>query len=65
MEFYFAHIVLSLKNSHNAYIPLHMHKTPPTLENEKEQQIKFYKKLLGKLILSEATKNLKMFYLKK
>ena len=28
---------LSLKNSHYAYIPPHMHKTLPTLENEKEQ----------------------------
>ena len=29
--------VLSLKNSHYAYIPLYMHKTLPTLGNEKEQ----------------------------
>ena len=29
--------VLSLKNSHYAFIPLYMHKTIPTLENEKEQ----------------------------
>ena len=27
--------VLSLKNSHYVYISLHMHKTLPTLENEK------------------------------
>ena len=40
-----------------------MHKTLPTLGNEKEQsQIKFYEKLFGKLISSWATKNLKMFY---
>ena len=36
--------VLSLKNSHYAYIPPYMHKTLLTLGNEKEQwQIKFYK----------------------
>ena len=29
--------VLSLKNSHYAYIPPDMHKTLPTLGNEKEQ----------------------------
>ena len=29
--------VLSLKNSHYAYIPPYMHKTLPTLGNEKEQ----------------------------
>ena len=40
-----------------------MHKTFPTLGNEKEQQqIKFYKKSLGELIFLQATKNLKMFY---
>ena len=55
--------VLSLKNSHYAYIPPYMHKTFPTLENEKEQQqIKFYEKLSGELIFWRATKNLKMFY---
>ena len=27
---------LSLKNSHHAYIPPYMHKTLPTLGNEKE-----------------------------
>ena len=33
-------------------IPPYMHKTIPTLRNEKEQQqIKFYKKLLGELNL--------------
>ena len=33
---------LSLKNSHYAYIPPYMHKTLPTLGNEREQQqIKF------------------------
>ena len=40
-----------------------MHKTLPTLQNEKEQQqIKFHEKLSGKFIFSWATKNLKMFY---
>ena len=29
--------VMSLKNSHYAYIPLYMHKSLPTLGNEKEQ----------------------------
>ena len=48
---------MSLKNSHYAYIPLYMHKTLPTLGNEKEQyQIKFYEKSLGELIFSWATK---------
>ena len=55
--------VLSLKNSHYAYIPPYMHKTLPTLGNVKEQlQIKFYEKSLGELIFSRATKNLTMFY---
>ena len=32
-------------------------------KNKKEQQqIKFYKKLLGKFIFLQATKNIKMFY---
>ena len=40
-----------------------MNKTLPTLKNEKEQQqIKFYEKLSSKLIFSQASKNLKMFY---
>ena len=40
-----------------------MNKTLPTLGNEKGQhQIKIYKKLLRKLIFSQVTKNLKMFY---
>ena len=40
-----------------------MHKTLPTLGNEAgQQQIKFYKKLSGELIFSQATKNLEMFY---
>ena len=40
-----------------------MHKTLPTLGNEKKQwQIKFYKKLSSELIFSWVTKNLKMFY---
>ena len=40
-----------------------MNKTFPTLGKEKEQQqIKIYEKLLGELIFSQATKNLKMFY---
>ena len=39
-----------------------MHKTLPTLGNEKEQnQIKFYEKLLGEMIFLRATENLKMF----
>ena len=56
--------VLSLKNSDYAYayISPYMNKTLSTLGNEKEQQqIKFYEKLLGELIFSRATKNLKMF----
>ena len=45
------------------YIPPCMHKTIPTLGNEKEQQqIKFYEKLSGELIFSRTIKNLKMFY---
>ena len=39
-----------------------MNKTLPPLGNAKEQQIKFYEKLLGKFIFSRATKNLKIFY---
>ena len=40
-----------------------MHKTLPILGNEKEQQkIKFYEKLLSKLIFLLVTKNLKMTY---
>ena len=40
-----------------------MHKTLPTLGNEKEQQeTKFYEKSLGEFIFSLATKNLKIFY---
>ena len=59
----FERFVLSLKNSHYAYIPLYMDKTLPTLGNEKEQQqIKFCEKLPGDLIFLRATKNLKMFY---
>ena len=55
---------MSLKNSHYAYIPLHMHKALKTLGNEKDQQkIKYYKKSSGELIFSWMTKNLKMFYL--
>ena len=54
---------MSLKNSHYAYIPRHMHKALKTLGNEKEQQqIKFYEKSSGELIFSRAAKNLKMFY---
>ena len=49
--------VLSSKNSRYAYIPPYMHKTLPTLRNEKEQwQIKFYEKSSGELIFSLATK---------
>ena len=41
----------------------YIHKTLPTLGNEKEQQkIKFNEKLLGDLNFSWATKILKMFY---
>ena len=55
--------VLSLKIGRNAYILPYIHKTLPTLRNEKEQQqIKFYKKLLRKLIFSRATKYLKIFF---
>ena len=37
--------------------------TYPTLGNlKKQQQIKFYKKLLSELISLRVTKNLKMFY---
>ena len=70
-SFYFVHIVkvLSLKNSHHAYIyiyiyiPPYMHKALPTLGNKKEQlQIKFYEKSLSDLMFSRTTKNLKMFY---
>ena len=40
-----------------------MCKTLPTLGNVKKQwQIKFYKKSLGQLIFSFATKNLKTIY---
>ena len=40
-----------------------MHKTLPTLGNEKEQQqIKFYEKSSGRLIFSQAIKNLKLIY---
>ena len=46
-----------------AYISMYMHKTLPILGNEKEQyKIKFYKKLSGKFIFLQATKNLKMSY---
>ena len=68
MNFYFVHtyckdLFCLWKNSHYAYILLYLHKTLPTLENEKEQwQIRFSKKLLGKLIFLRVTKNFKMFY---
>ena len=40
-----------------------MHKTLETLRNQKEQQqIKFYKKLQGELIILWMSNNLKMFY---
>ena len=65
-EFYFVHIVkvcFVLKNSHDICILPYMHKTLPTLGNEKEQQqIKFYENLLSKLIFLQATKNLKILY---
>ena len=42
-----------------------MNKTLPILGNAKEQQqIKFYKKLLGKLIFLRVSKNLVMLILK-
>ena len=41
--------------------PPYMHKTLPTLGNEKEQkQIGFYEKSLGELIFLRVTKNLKI-----
>ena len=43
MKFYFAHFVkvcFVFKNSHYAYIPLCLHKTLPTLENEKKDNSK-------------------------
>ena len=59
----FSRFVLSLKNSYYAHIPPYMNKTLLPLGNEKEQQqIKFYKILLGELIFLRATKNLKMLY---
>ena len=52
-----------LKNSHYAYSPPYLHKTLPTLGNEKQQQqIKFQEKSSGELIFSRATKNLKIIY---
>ena len=67
MKFYFVHTVkvcfVFKKQSLCLYIPPYMHKTLPTLGNDKkQQQIKFYEKLLGKLIFLRATKYLKMFY---
>ena len=66
MKFYFVHVVkvcFVFKNSFYAYIPPYTNKTLPKLGNEKEQQqIKFYKTLLGELIFPWVTKNLKMFY---
>ena len=42
--------VLSLKDSYYAYIPPYMNNTFPILGNEKEQQqIKFYKKIVGRV----------------
>ena len=55
--------VLFLKHSHYAYTPPYIHKTLPTLGNEKEQkQTEFYKKSSGNLIFLQATKNLKIIY---
>ena len=66
MKFYYVHIVkvcFVFKNHDYAYIPQYMHKTLPTLRNGKEQlQIKFYKKLSGKLTFSQMTKTLIMLY---
>ena len=51
------------KNIYYAYIPPYMHKTLPTLGNEKEQQqINFYKKLLRQVEFLRATKNLNRVY---
>ena len=66
MKLYSAHIAevcFVFKNSNYAYIPPYMHKTLPTLGNEKEQwEMKFFEKLFSELIFFWATKNLKMFY---
>ena len=67
MKFHSVHTVNSnfvfKKQSLCLNIPLYMHKTLPTLGNEKEQQqIKFYEKSSGELIFSQATKNLKLIY---
>ena len=60
VRFCFLHMVkvhFVFKNSHYAYIPPYMHKTLPTLGNEKEQyQIKFYKNSSEELIFLQATK---------
>ena len=66
MKFYFGHIVkicFVFKNIYYIHITLYMHRTPPTLGNEKEQQqINFYEKSPGKLIYSRDTKNLWMIF---
>ena len=66
MKFYFGHIVkicFVFKNIHYIHITLYMHRTLPTLGNEKEQQqINFYEKSSGKLIFSRDTKNLWMIF---
>ena len=54
---------ISISTGYRHFEVICMHKTLPTLRNEKEQQeSKFYEKSLGKFIFSWATKNLKMFY---
>ena len=56
-------ICFVFKNIHYIHITLYMHRTLPTLGNEKEQQqINFYEKSSGKLILSRDTKNLWMIF---
>ena len=66
MKFYFVHIVkvcFVLKNYYYAYIPPYMHKTLPALGNVKEQQqTEYYKKSLGELIFSWATKNVNILF---
>ena len=53
MKFYYVHTVkvcFVFKNSHYDYIPMYMHKSLPTLGNEKEQQqIKFYEKIVRRV----------------
>ena len=53
-----------MKHNHYGYTPPYKHKPLPTLGKEKEQkQIEFFEKLLGELIFSWATKNVKIIYI--